>query len=189
MLTLPQGGKVGDGPISMAITPDGKTVVAAAYESWTLTLVNAASGVRDTPIQVGQNPNDVAITPDGKTAYTANAGDHTVTPISLVTHTVGAPIHISGIPWAIAIAPNGRTAYVATDDGKIVTINLATEAITRTMRGANNPTLALSSNGSIGYLTGGYGSSADILSVHLTTGHSKPIRVGADPEQIIVVRK
>ncbi len=56
LLSLPGGGTVGDGPIVLTISPDGKTVYTANYEAWTVTPIDVAAGTRGTPIRVGQNP-------------------------------------------------------------------------------------------------------------------------------------
>jgi YVTN family beta-propeller protein len=191
-LKLPDGHTVGDGPIAIAITPDGKTAYTANYEAWTVTPIDVATGARGTPIRVGQNPNSIAITPDGKTAYTANAGDGTVTPIDLATHIARAPIDVpgappNGVPWAIAITPNGKTAYVATVAGKLISIDLATGTPGKLIRGDGSyPLIAIAPNGKVAYVTSQFGQT--IMPIDLTNGlRGAPIRVGQDPPQEIVI--
>jgi len=194
LLKLPDGHTVGDGPIAIAITPDGKTAYTANYEAWTVTPIDVATGARGTPIRVGQNPNSIAITPDGKTAYTANAGDGTVTPIDLATHIARAPIDVpgappNGVPWAIAITPNGKTAYVGTVAGKVIPIDLATGTPGKPIGGVGSyPEIAIAPNGKVVYVTSQFGET--IMPIDLTTGlRGAPIRVGQDsPQEIVIVR-
>lgn len=195
LLKLPDGHTVGDGPITIAITADGKTAYTSNYEAWTVTPIDVATGARGTPIRVGQNPHSIAITPDGKTAYTANAGDGTVTPIDLATHIARAPINVpgapgpngDGAPWAIAITPNGKTAYVATVGGKLIPIHLATGTLGKPIGGVGSfPQIAIAPNGKVAYVTNS--GSQTILPIDLTTGlRGAPIRVGPDPPQEVVI--
>jgi YVTN family beta-propeller protein len=187
LLSLPGGGTVGDGPISITITPDGKTVYTANYEAWTVTPIDVATGTRGTPIKVGQNPNSIAITPDGKTAYTADAGDNTVTPVDLATGTARAPIHVPGGPWAIAITPDGKTACVATVDGHLIPVDLATGTLGKPVAIGSHPQIAITPDGKVAYLIGGPGST--ITPVRLATGTPEtPIRLRQSPADIVIAR-
>jgi serine/threonine-protein kinase len=187
LLSLPDGGTVGDGPISITITPDGKTAYTANYEAWTVTPIDVATGTRGTPIRVGQNPNSIAITPDGKTAYTADAGDSTVTPVDLATGTARAPIHVPGAPWAIAIAPDGKTAYVATVDGHLIPVELATGTLGQPVAIGSYPQIAITPDGKVAYLIAGPGPT--ITPVRLATGTLEtPIRLRRAPAEIVIVK-
>jgi YVTN family beta-propeller protein len=187
LLSLPGGGTVGDGPITITITPDGKTAYTANYEAWTVTPIDVATGTRGTPIKVGQNPNSIAITPDGKTAYTANAGDSTVTPIDLATRTARAPIHFPDPPWSIAVTPDGKTAYVATFDGKLIPVDLATDTLGRPIGVASDPEIAIAPDGKVAYITGLF--SSTITPIRLaTSARETPIRIGQSPAEIVIVK-
>ena len=48
--------KVGDGPGGITITPDGKTVYVANFESGTVTPITAATNTPGKPIKVGSGP-------------------------------------------------------------------------------------------------------------------------------------
>ena len=90
---------VGDYPLAIAITPDGKTAYVA----------NCGLGHGDPdhdrhqhrrPADPGRRRSHaIAITPDGKTAYVANDDSSgTVTPITTATNTAGAPIPVGDYP-------------------------------------------------------------------------------------------
>ncbi len=107
---------VGDRPVGIAITPDGKTAyVASAF--CCVTPISIATNTPGTPIFISgigmHGPVAVAITPDGKTAYVASSAS--VTPVDVATNTPGIPIRIDRDPRGIAITPDGKTAYVTTE--------------------------------------------------------------------------
>ena len=90
--TAGQAIKVGAGPDTIAITPDGKTAYVANGISDTVTPIRTATNTALKAITVGIDPIAIAITPDGTTAYVANIGGitysgDTVTPISTATNT------------------------------------------------------------------------------------------------------
>jgi YVTN family beta-propeller protein len=55
--------KVGESPVFIAITPDGKTAYVANYYSDALTQVRIATGTAGKPIKTGKNPAGMAIRP------------------------------------------------------------------------------------------------------------------------------
>jgi len=120
---------VGDDPVAIAITPDGRTAYVVNHNDNTVTPISLASGTPGPAIKVGLGPSAIAITPDGQTAYVANSGvwgggsvgGETVTPISLATGTPGPPIKVGSDPMGIAITPDGRMAYVVNNAGNTVT--------------------------------------------------------------------
>jgi YVTN family beta-propeller protein len=110
---------VGDGPVGVAITPDGKTAYVTNMRSSSVTPIDTATNKAGRAISVRRpldygdpRPAGVAITPDGKTAYVADSGVFSVTPIDTRTNTAGTPIGVGGIPFAVAITPDGKTVYV-----------------------------------------------------------------------------
>jgi YVTN family beta-propeller protein len=99
---------VGNEPIRVAITPDGKTAYVTNIGSNTVTPIATATNTAGLPIRTGDEPGAIAITPDGKTAYVANYASGTVTPIATATNTPGPQIRVGSAgsePTAIAITP------------------------------------------------------------------------------------
>ncbi len=169
----------GLGPISIAITPNGKWAYVAdmgllggignssfAVDASTVTPIDLATDRPGRPIQVGPGPGAVAITPNGKWAYVADTGTpvhpvNYVVPINLATGKVGSPIHTGISPMAIAITPNGKWAYVADTgwpqarlQGHYVTpINLATNRPGKPIPVGAGPTwVAITPNGKWAYV-------------------------------------
>ena len=71
------------------MTPDGKTIYVANFDSGTVTPISTATNTAGRPVKVGREPFAVAITPNGRTAYVVNAASDTVTPISTATNRAG----------------------------------------------------------------------------------------------------
>ena len=63
---------MGNVPGSIAITPDGKIVYVANFDSGTVTPITIATNKAGPAIRTGKTPYAIAITPDGRTAYVAN---------------------------------------------------------------------------------------------------------------------
>jgi DNA-binding beta-propeller fold protein YncE len=98
--------RLGNSPVSMTITPDGKTVYVPCILNGAVVPVTTATNKPGRPIKVGGSPQSVVITPDGKTAYVVVWGEPgTVTPIATATNTAGTPIEVGDGPYAIAITP------------------------------------------------------------------------------------
>jgi YVTN family beta-propeller protein len=99
---------VGNGPVGVAVTPDGKHayVTNAAFSIGSVSVIDTAvNSVGDT-IPVGTAPFGVAVTPDGKHAYVANLEDNTVSVIATATNTVvGLPIPVGRFPIEVGIIP------------------------------------------------------------------------------------
>ncbi len=112
----PVGGPVeaGDGPTSVAITPDGKYayVTDSADESVSVIETGLRRNVA-TIEEVGEEPFGIAITPDGKYAYVTVRGSHKVAVISTQTKKVVTSIEVGLEPAGVGISPTGKFAYVA----------------------------------------------------------------------------
>ena len=79
------GGPVeaGEGPTSVAITPDGKYAYVTDVEGESVSVIE--TGLRRnvaTIEEVGEEPFGIAITPDGKYAYVTDSGSNEVAVIS-----------------------------------------------------------------------------------------------------------
>ncbi len=189
----------GLGPISIAITPNGKWAYVAdmgilggvgnssfAVDASTVTPIDLATGRPGKPIQVGPGPGAIAITPNGKWAYVADTGTpvhpvNYVVPINLATGKVGSPIHTGISPMAIAITPNGKWAYVADTgwpqarlQGHYVTpINLATNRPGKPIPvGAAPLSIAITPNGKWAYVANsgyGFGNHFTVTPIDLAT--------------------
>jgi DNA-binding beta-propeller fold protein YncE len=123
--------------VSIAITPDGRTVYVGtgAGPACAVVPISTATNTAGQPIPLGgRPPEEMAMAPDGKTVYIANpeGPPGAVVPISTATNTAGKPIGI-GQSVMIAIPRGGKNLYAAAwkasgKDGrpKIVPVSIAT---------------------------------------------------------------
>src|SRR5262245_14800627 len=79
---------VGTQPVSVAVTPDGKTAFVANAGSGSVSTIDVKTRTKQpADIAVGSDPFGVAVPPDGKTAYVTNRGSGTVSTIDVKTST------------------------------------------------------------------------------------------------------
>jgi DNA-binding beta-propeller fold protein YncE len=131
--------RVGNDPLAIAVTPDGRTVYVASFINifkhvrGTVTPIDTATNTAGKPIRVGREPLWAAITPNGRTLYVASeingnkAVQGTVTPIDMATNKPGRAIKVGIHPQAIAVTPDGKTVFVVNlGSGTVTPIRTAT---------------------------------------------------------------
>ncbi len=73
----------GSGAQSLALTPDGQSLLVAANQIDSVLVYDTTSLLLSTTVSVGPMPIAVSISPNGNFAYAANMGDNTVSVIDL----------------------------------------------------------------------------------------------------------
>lgn len=113
--------RVGNEPLDMAVTPNGRTLYVLAGDG-TLTPVDVASRQPGRPIRFASHldPGELVVAPDGQTLYVVGS---VLTSISTATGRRGVSIPSGG--WGLVITPDGRTIYVA-DAGEVTPVDVAT---------------------------------------------------------------
>ena len=111
-------------PRDVAVSPDGKQLLAALNLANSAALVDLASGeVSYTP--VGRYPYGAAITADGKTGLVSSETEGTVTAIRMADGSVRGKVtvgpHLSH-PESIAIDPHKPLAYVAVSSQDLIAV-------------------------------------------------------------------
>ncbi len=75
---------VGDGPVGVAVSPDGtRAYVTNQFDGDTLSVIDTATNTVTATIAVGDDPTGVAVSPDGGRAYVTNYSDDTVSVIDV----------------------------------------------------------------------------------------------------------
>ncbi|MDZ4265061.1 MAG: beta-propeller fold lactonase family protein [Mycobacterium sp.] len=145
---------VGDGPTSVAVSPDGATIYVANAFGDSLSVIDTASGAVTT-IAVGDAPNGVAITPDGSTVLVTNFNDDTVSMVDTATNSVATTIVAGDGPVGVAIMPDGTTAYVANNlDGTVSVLDIATNSVIDTVMVGGGPSyVAIRPDGAVAYVS------------------------------------
>jgi YVTN family beta-propeller protein len=98
---------------SIAITADGKTVLAVNPDSNTLTLVDTAQQVKQVEIAVGIAPCAVAVDHAVQRVYVANQGSGSVSVVDLNNPVVVAEVDVGNRPVGVAVSPDSKLLAVA----------------------------------------------------------------------------
>jgi len=130
--------QVGLAPANLAISPDGKKIYSANYETGnpgtgTVSIIDVITRVVIGTIKGFSGPFNIRITPNGLFAYVSNFGSNnfypfgnTVSIINLKTNEISKTLTLGIQPSGIAISPNGKRVYVTNYNtlyGKPITFN------------------------------------------------------------------
>ena len=197
---------VGPGVGAVAVTPDGKTVLAAidgtpTHPIGSVVPIDVATGRAGRPIPTGVAPMGIAVTPSGDRALVVDTGwtpsGHTVTPIDLRTGTAGAPIPVGQLPLNIAMTLDGSRAFVVDTRGSgderavgsVTVIDDATDRVLTTLQVQGNPqSVAVTPDGSTAYVTVLETSGGELLPIDTATLRpGKPIPIPETPGALVIV--
>jgi len=124
---------VGDGPVGIALSPDGSSAYVTNYRDDTVSVIDTelaeAGGdpvVATIPIPLG-NPYGIAVSPDGKRVYSMSVIPAVVSVIdpSLVElgqDPVIGTVQVGPLSSAIAVSPHGTRLYAADTAGGAVSV-------------------------------------------------------------------
>jgi len=104
--------KIGDGPIDLALTADGRTLVSVNHDSNTVSIIDAVSMFEVERIRVGEGPTSVVVDPSGFRAYIMNTLSSTISVVDLTQRTVAVTLSVEGGPLRGAFNRAGNILYV-----------------------------------------------------------------------------
>ncbi|MDV6278221.1 hypothetical protein R3Q06_32670 [Rhodococcus erythropolis] len=102
---------VGNGPVAVAVTPDGGRAYVTNGSDKSVSVIDTATDTVVDTVPVGAFPAGVAITPDGARTYVTNGSDKSVSVIEIATDTVLATVPVGAFP---ARWPSPRTGPAST---------------------------------------------------------------------------
>ncbi|MFB8000484.1 YncE family protein [Streptomyces sp. NPDC056002] len=102
---------VGDGPDSVAVSPDGSRVYVTNFVSDTVSVIDARTRTVIATVAVGDEPSTVTVSADNQNVYVANVGSDNVSMISTRTRAVTDTIAVGDVPLGVAVTPDGCTLY------------------------------------------------------------------------------
>lgn len=103
--------KVGDEPVGLAVSPDGKHVYVADLFDGSIRVIDTATSTVGATIRLGATVGGIAVSPDGKRVYVADARG-AVAVIDATTNTLVGSIPVAGAPTGVAVNPDGSEIYV-----------------------------------------------------------------------------
>ena len=104
---------VGSQPVSVALTPDGRSAYIADSGSDDVSVIDTRSKGIVRIVPTGRFPAGVAVTPDGRSVYVANEASADVTVIDTRSGAVEATIPAGAGPFDVATSSDGCCAFVA----------------------------------------------------------------------------
>jgi len=107
----------GDATRTLAITPDGRTLVAANNVSANISIIDLDTQTVRAYVDTGDRPLGVAVTPDGNYAVVCNGDNDRVSVIDLATDTRVANLPVYSRPAEVRVSPDSQYAYVTTVAG------------------------------------------------------------------------
>ena len=107
---------LGDEPIDLVLTPDGRTLVSVNHKSNTVSIIDAISMFEIGRVRVGEGPTSVAVDRSGFRAYVMNTLSSSISVVDLTQRTVSLTTGVEGSPLQAAFSPAGDNLYVITRD-------------------------------------------------------------------------
>jgi YVTN family beta-propeller protein len=114
--------RIGDGPLDLALAPDGRTLVSANYGSNSASIIDAPSRQEIAHIGVGQKPMDVAVDPSGLRAYVVNSLSNTISVLDLSRPALAATLSVDVTPVQGAFDRRGERFLVIGRDSPDLTV-------------------------------------------------------------------
>jgi YVTN family beta-propeller protein len=108
--------RVGDGPIDLALTADGQSLLSANFRSNTVSLIDLRSRVEITRFSVGRRPAAVVADATGTYAFSVNSLSNSVTVIDLPRLAPVASLPVETTPLRAALEPAGGRLFVINRD-------------------------------------------------------------------------
>jgi|GEM_PF-1501638 len=185
--------EAGDGPASVAITPDGRYAYVADAFGGTVAVIDLVTRQPvGAPISVGATPFGLAITPDGSRVFVTDRGSDEVSVIDTATREVVTAIPVGQVspaaPTGIAVAPDGKLAYVTiANENAVDVIDTATMAVIgKPIRvGTLSEGIELAPDGKTAYVVDQ--GSDEVSAIDTATGKVTPIKLdGEHPRGIVV---
>lgn len=139
-LRIDQVIEVGAVPKYLALTPDGKYLLVSNWCSYSLSVVDVASGKELRQIPLGPFPRGIAVDPTSQTAYVAVMGSTRIAIVDLNSFAVSWISHVGDAPRHIVISPDGRWLYATINgDGVVDKIDLESREVVKRVATGNAP--------------------------------------------------
>lgn len=115
-----------DRPVALALSPDGKVLVAVNNGSNTISIIDALAMIELTRISVGEGPTAATMTPSGLKAFILNTRGSTISVIDLAQKRLAVTIGLEGDPVRAAVNQEGNRLFVVSGNSpNLAVIDLA----------------------------------------------------------------
>jgi YVTN family beta-propeller protein len=173
----------GEGPYSMAITPNGKSLLVVNESSEDMSVIDIPSKRNVATIPLGIETATVAVTPDGTTAWVTDQRADQAIAIDLRTNTASTPFPVGGEPWGVAFTPDGKTAYVTNDNADTVSVlDVASRQVVGTIPVGEDPiNVVFAPDGKTAFVNNYDSDSVSVIDTATRQVVGGPIPTGEEP--------
>lgn len=120
--TVVHGVPAGEGPIGVAVSPDGLRVYVASQNAHSMIVIDALTDAVIGTLALASDPFGLAVTPDGSQIYVTLSGIDAIAIVDAQSFAVVDTIDVGITPRAIAFTPDGGKAYIANQNGWSVSV-------------------------------------------------------------------
>jgi hyaluronoglucosaminidase len=129
-------------PIPVGLSPEtaavaGADILVGNFGDHTLTPINAVTLQAAPAVALPFNPTGIVATMSGTTAYLCGGAGFVA--LHVASFTLGTPVVLPGVAEAVALNRGGTTAWVALRDGDVVTVDVRTGVLGRTVHVGGHP--------------------------------------------------
>jgi len=136
MFRLKLGGTLRD----LALSPDGKTLVAASENPNLITFISTETRQVLGTTEVGQSPGPLVILPDNSKVFVADSGEQKISAAALTPQKLFSHIEIGTRPTAMLLKPDGGEIFVlAAENSRMVVLDAFHDNLEQTYPLGSNP--------------------------------------------------
>jgi YVTN family beta-propeller protein len=180
---------VGQGPIRLAMTPDGLKAYISNSKDGTVSVIDTVNLTPSpSPIPTFYNgTQELTVTPDGGRVFVVHNGAGQVTVINAVTDTFIRNVSIPGTGAKdVLVTPDGRFAYVANyTANEVSVINTSTYRVRHIATPAGPRRLAITPGGDRIFVSDYLGNAVSVIDT-LTQAVIENITVGNNPRTVAI---
>jgi YVTN family beta-propeller protein len=169
---------VGVVPKFLEVTPDGRELLVANWCSYSVSIIDTASGKEIKRVSVGPYPRGIAISPDSQTAYIAIMGGTYVVKLDLATYQSSSIPDVGLSPRHLILDPADQYLYA--------TLNGAGKVVASNATGEDPRSMAMSPDGQFLYVVNYFSSTmtklrtSDFQAVQSVQTNEHPIGITVD---------
>ncbi len=167
---------------ALALTPDGKTLVAADSGAHKLLFVDAKSGKYSASVETGKSPASLAIVPDSSKVFVADRGEQKVSSVDVGSRQLLSNLEVGVTPSSLLVKPDGGEIFVLSGtSATLVIVDAFHDNVEQNLTTGRNPVAAvIRRDQSILYIANSGDGSVSMFSVEDRTSMGS-VHVGTSP--------